>query len=539
MAESFTARPVPQRGAVLEGVQSMEAKDLRISVNGKIALPVRAIPHVTGWRISPDVLAKAFAKACPSPFRWLERTSTFHLVDGKPAPITPKDWDGICAAIAGLEGELKAANPDDNVGYAKWRNQSISFLPAGVLVWVAEFEADWEADTQRRRLDGVPVRDGEDHLNYTPPLTAEAKSQILEGFELMPEFDSPEYIDAFSETIFNGRAIDWRYWIHDISTISRAEAARLMCGLDPDLYEDLASRPTKNNPTQLVDRAKRIERLAASEKLSEAAPEEWYQWARNKKINMHEVFVIEAQQRARQKEKRQTGRYTLEEAASCLAESCGADMSSIVVKLIKSVHKGDLPTYRPGSKERLIYGSGEGAISIVRCFWEEVYWDDLNQWLKAEEKRLEYCFPKPELSEWTTRTRTENAKTRGSATSVPTREILAHDWPFVSTLAVAHGNLAFAGKRTNRAKRAFDLDSLREALSNSPDWIVVARDSKGSRGKAAATWNPARLAKCILDRRYANHRSLDAFIKSDFPAWYDEWQSLTETEGDASEYGAA
>ena len=68
---------------------------------------MRAIPYVSGWTISPDVVAKNFARDEAAPFEKLENTDTYHLVDGWPVKLLPKEWDRYVAALQGLEAELR------------------------------------------------------------------------------------------------------------------------------------------------------------------------------------------------------------------------------------------------------------------------------------------------------------------------------------------------------------------------------------------------------------------------------------------------
>jgi hypothetical protein len=45
-----------------------------VSINGREAIPVRAIPYVTGWDVSPDMVAQSLANSsdgvCPHLATW-------------------------------------------------------------------------------------------------------------------------------------------------------------------------------------------------------------------------------------------------------------------------------------------------------------------------------------------------------------------------------------------------------------------------------------------------------------------------------------
>ena len=92
------------------------------------------------------------------------------------------------------------------------------------------------------------------------------------------------------------------------------------------------------------------------------------------------------------------------------------------------------------------------------------------------------------------------------ATTMPSglgrKEILSVDWPLITN---------------------FTENSLSEALSNVPKWLVPARVARGARGKCSALWNPAIVAACLLDRGYAKHAALNILMRKSFPEWLDQW----------------
>ena len=100
--------------------------------------------------------------------------------------------------------------------------------------------------------------------------------------------------------------------------------------------------------------------------------------------------LIEAEKRV-ENIKRQHGRYTLEEAALVISENTGEFIEGIQNKLITAVKNKELKRYAPGSFV-------ECDNKIIRAFYEHVYWNDLNVWLKKNEPRLDFKFPKPGTS---------------------------------------------------------------------------------------------------------------------------------------------
>jgi hypothetical protein len=98
---------------------------------------------------------------------------------------------------------------------------------------------------------------------------------------------------AFAESANNGAAINWRYWAEQMPTWTSAQASRLMCALDPDVFEDLASRPNRSDPSQLTLNAKKIQRLADAQHIGELSPAEWLAWADKHKLRVHVGLRVE------------------------------------------------------------------------------------------------------------------------------------------------------------------------------------------------------------------------------------------------------
>ena len=89
-----------------------------------------------------------------------------------------------------------------------------------------------------------------------------------------------------------------------------------------------------------------------------------------------------------EEEKRNAGRYTLQEAADLIEREIGECAKDLQETLVQAVSDDVLPVYKPGKKAR--YWP-----KIVREFYEEAYWNDLNIWLKEKHPRIKYSFPNP------------------------------------------------------------------------------------------------------------------------------------------------
>ncbi|KWE64855.1 hypothetical protein WL77_20855 [Burkholderia ubonensis] len=89
-------------------------------------------------------------------------------------------------------------------------------------------------------------------------------------------------------------------------------------------------------------------------------------------------------------ERRALGRYTLNEAAQAIAAT-GERFEALLEKLCGTAQRGALPMHAPGERARYEYTNGK----LVRPFYEEAYWNDLNTWLDKYEPRITFRFATP------------------------------------------------------------------------------------------------------------------------------------------------
>lgn len=157
----------------------MSDRRLVIEVGGREAIPVRAIPYITGWLLSPDKVARQLSGDAGTNINVLGGMTAYRLSAGIAIQVKPKEWDSILASIYLLQHQLKteypfnesdSASPD--FGYAAWREKSPSKLPADVFVWKDEFELAFFEAYSHRNLTILDERPGERELNYAPILPA-------------------------------------------------------------------------------------------------------------------------------------------------------------------------------------------------------------------------------------------------------------------------------------------------------------------------------------------------------------------------------
>ena len=200
-----------------------------------------------------------------------------------------------------------------------------------------------------------------------------------------------------------------------------------------------------------------------------------------------------------QRFKAEQGRYTLEEAAKEMVVNVSADEKGILGNLIDAAIAGELPVYQPGKKQRY-------RPQVVLGFYEEAYWDDLNQWLEVHQKRIDWRFPEPmQIASH------ESANLSGEPQGVSKAAILAVDWP----LSVS--------KNMELLKRALgDVKRLK--------WLQPATVGQpGKAGKTSYQWNPALLANCLMGQGWIVSKSrVTRLMEESFSEYLPQWEEIEE-----------
>ena len=154
------------------------------SIKGREAIPVRAIPFVTGWSMSPEIVASSLAHKDPAPK--LREIAAYHLlVDDEFAKVLPKEWDGVEAELQNLSDTLKAKEVVEFESYPTWRHESILLLPAGLFVWKDEFVAAFASVYAEKRRWIMNERPGDRELNFTPLIPQALQQAVVEGFSFV------------------------------------------------------------------------------------------------------------------------------------------------------------------------------------------------------------------------------------------------------------------------------------------------------------------------------------------------------------------
>jgi hypothetical protein len=160
-----------------------------VQIDGRHAIPVRAIPYVTGWKLSPDELAQQLGRRASPGFARLKSVAAYHVQAGFPVKMLPKEWDACIAQLAGFAADVGDKFPNDTNGsqrYAAWRDGSAELLPAGAFVWRDEFEADFYRDFSPEAVTFSFERPGDVELIYSPLVSEYMRAAMLAGFDNPP-----------------------------------------------------------------------------------------------------------------------------------------------------------------------------------------------------------------------------------------------------------------------------------------------------------------------------------------------------------------
>ena len=164
--------------------------NLIIQIQGREAIPVRAIPLLTNWRFfTPDVVAQVLAGDKALDGFVVGTLQAFHFQDGA-VTVFPKIWwkSWVARELRARSETIKSNQPSHEPGYQQWRDESLPMLPAGAFVWKDEFERLHAQNWDRRiRLFGcVSSGDSEDEQNS--PISRNLAAFVEEGLTSLEEW---------------------------------------------------------------------------------------------------------------------------------------------------------------------------------------------------------------------------------------------------------------------------------------------------------------------------------------------------------------
>lgn len=119
-----------------------------IQIEGRQAIPVRAVPLLTNWQfLHPGDLVHVLAGDGGSNVgvfggaNKADRLRSFTIKFGTVAEFARANWKAwLVPKLAALTAQIKQEHPDDAVGYWRWRLESIQALPPGIFVWKDDYQ---------------------------------------------------------------------------------------------------------------------------------------------------------------------------------------------------------------------------------------------------------------------------------------------------------------------------------------------------------------------------------------------------------------
>ena len=126
-----------------------------VLINGREAIPVRAIPLLTNWAsMSPDIVARVLA--ADEDIFGFEGLQAYHLEGGLPRQILPAWWQKSCVReLKALSERLESTHAGHETQHAQWRDESLLLLPAGAFVWKDEYttlhDSNWASRLREKR----------------------------------------------------------------------------------------------------------------------------------------------------------------------------------------------------------------------------------------------------------------------------------------------------------------------------------------------------------------------------------------------------
>ncbi len=189
-----------------------------VTIEGREAIPVRAIPYLTDWEVmSPDVVADALTGEDEFNPQFKELRA-YRFDDDTIKVVNPNWWANFTAReLKALSDRIRDSEISHETGHDDWRRDSPRKLPAGVFVWRDEFEACFwsrfgpEGETvlaltpegelkRQRRSESI-------ELDYDPLIPAKNICElVMEGFVAQSEQSHTQAVPIATVSASGGEA---------------------------------------------------------------------------------------------------------------------------------------------------------------------------------------------------------------------------------------------------------------------------------------------------------------------------------------------
>lgn len=218
-----------------------------VTIDGKEAIPVRAIPLLTDWRfLSPDLCARIFSGE--DTWQDFKEVVTHRLnPDSSYQVIAQREWaNWIVPRLAACSDSI----PEDSQGRLQWRKEALKLLPSGAFVWRETFEAAYQReygpDSMYARNNHDTFKPSDAALNYTPQHGPQEnwRELVMEGFGAMQQVQSPE---SKAAPVIKRKAKPLSWW--DVSSTYIAGVIQAgQYATAKELYRALEAKAGMNSP---------------------------------------------------------------------------------------------------------------------------------------------------------------------------------------------------------------------------------------------------------------------------------------------------
>ncbi|WP_156949893.1 hypothetical protein [Simplicispira psychrophila] len=215
-----------------------------VLIDGREAIPVRAIPLLTNWAsMSPDIVARVLA-ADEDVFGF-EGLQAYHLEAGLPRQILPVWWKKSCVReLKALSERLESTHAGHETQHAQWRDESLLLLPAGAFVWKDEYttlhDSNWASRLREKR-----------HTAWLLNKCADRNEEIDDAEE--PSFMQKIAIRRVDEEFEAWRTLDFSPFIPSINRQNSVmEGFAPVGGESPALAPATAPQPTQRRTWKVV-----------------------------------------------------------------------------------------------------------------------------------------------------------------------------------------------------------------------------------------------------------------------------------------------
>lgn len=161
-----------------------------VEINGRQAIPVRAIPLLTDWKaLSPDQVAQILSG---DDLHWqaFEGFTAYRVhPDGSTEQIPQRWWASwVVRKLQATSDAIKAQQVSHETGTQQWRRESLAQLPAGVFVWRDQLEdahaGEYGPESLRAYINRETFNPSAYTLNFSPQPPPDIAPQhlVMEGF---------------------------------------------------------------------------------------------------------------------------------------------------------------------------------------------------------------------------------------------------------------------------------------------------------------------------------------------------------------------